>query len=59
VDDKWLVVQGELTRVSQTLTERIRELAERYAVPLPKLEEEVDELAAKVAGHLAKMGVSL
>lgn len=64
VDDKWLAVlaiavQGELTRVSQTLTGRIRELAERYAVPLPKLVDEVDELAAKVAGHLAKMGVSV
>ncbi len=64
VDDKWLVVlaaavQGELARVSQRLTGRIRELAERYAVPLPKLEAEVDELAAKVAGHLEKMGVSL
>ncbi len=63
VDDKWLVVlaaavQGELARVSQRLTGRIRELAERYAVPLPKLEAEVDELAAKVARHLAKMGVS-
>jgi type I restriction enzyme M protein len=63
IEDKWLVVlaaavQGELTRVSQTLTGRIRELAERYAVPLPKLEQEVDELAAKVAGHLERMGVS-
>ena len=64
IEDKWLVVlsaavQGELTRVSQALTGRIRELAERYAVPLPKLEEEVDELAAKVAKHLVQMGVSL
>ena len=63
IEDKWLVllaaaVQGELSRVSQALTGRIRELAERYAVPLPKLELAVDELAAKVAGHLAKMGVS-
>jgi len=36
VDDKWLssiqaAVQGELDRVSQTLTGRIRELAERHA----------------------------
>ena len=42
VDDKWMArlsaaVQGELDRVSQTLTGRIRELAERYATPLPKL----------------------
>ncbi len=40
VDDKWLAtlaaaVQGELDRVSQTLTGRIRQLAERYATPLP------------------------
>jgi hypothetical protein len=40
VDDKWMArlsaaVQGELDRVSQTLTGRIRELAERYATPLP------------------------
>jgi hypothetical protein len=34
-------VQGELDRVSQTLTGRIRELAERYATPLPQLTDEV------------------
>ena len=50
-------VQAELGRVSQTLTGRLRELAERYAAPLPQLADEVDVLAAKVAGHLAKMGV--
>ena len=62
VDDKWLAilaaaVQGELDRVSQTLTGRIRQLAERYATPLPKLVEEVDALSARVEGHLKKMGV--
>ena len=36
-------VQGELDRVSQTLTGRIRQLAERYAMPLPKLTDEVDD----------------
>jgi type I restriction enzyme M protein len=61
VDDKWLAtlaaaVQGELDRVSQTLTGRIRQLAERYATPLPQLTDEVAALAAKVAAHLAKMG---
>jgi type I restriction enzyme M protein len=61
VDDKWLTalasaVQGELDRVSQTLTGRIRQLAERYATPLPELTTEVESLADKVAGHLAKMG---
>jgi type I restriction enzyme M protein len=61
VDDKWLTtiasaVQGELDRVSQTLTGRIRELAERYAMPLPKLIDEVAALAARVDGHLKKIG---
>ena len=50
-------MQGELDRVSQTLTSRIRQLAERYATPLPQLVEEVEALAAKVDEHLKKMGV--
>ena len=63
VDDKWLAqlsaaVQGELDRVSQILTGRIRELAERYATPLPTLSEEVEALTARVDEHLAKMGVA-
>ena len=61
VDDKWLAalataVQSELDRVSQALTGRIRQLAERYATPLPQLIEEVDTLAARVNKHLKKMG---
>jgi type I restriction enzyme M protein len=60
VGDKWLgtlaaTVQGELDRVSQTLTGRIRQLAERYATPLPQLTDEVASLAARVNGHLKKM----
>jgi type I restriction enzyme M protein len=63
IDDKWMAtlagtVQRELDRVSQTLTGRIRELAERYAMPLPKLIDEVAALAAGVDGHLAKMGAA-
>lgn len=61
VDDKWMarlstVVRGELDRVSQTLTGRIRELAERYATPLPALVDEMVALSARVDAHLAKMG---
>ncbi len=61
VDDKWLAwlandVQSELERVSQTLTGRIKQLAERYSSPLPTLADEVNELSAKVDGHLKKMG---
>jgi len=63
VEEKWMArlsaaVQGELDRVSQTLTARIRELAERYATPLPQLTDEVEGLAARVVEHLQRMGVS-
>ena len=61
VDDKWLSrlaadVQGEIERVSQTLTHRVRELAQRYEAPLPVLVDEVTALSAKVEEHLRKMG---
>lgn len=61
VDDKWLAtlataVQGELDRVSQTLTGRIRQLAQRYETPLPQLTSRVADLSARVDEHLKKMG---
>lgn len=61
VDDKWMAslersVKTEMERISQRLTQRIKELAERYETPLPKQTNEVAELEAKVAGHLQKMG---
>jgi type I restriction enzyme M protein len=61
VDDKWLAaigirIHGEVDRVSQALTSRIGELADRYAAPLPELTARVAEFEAKVAAHLAKMG---
>ena len=61
VDDKWLTtlasdVQTELGRVSQALTGRIKQLAERYAKPLPQLASEVATLNAKVEEHLKTMG---
>ena len=63
VKDKWMPalaadVQGELERVSQRLTGRIRQLAERYETPLPKLVEDVDVLAARVDEHLKRMGAA-
>ena len=61
VDDKWLAtlaadVQTELDRVSQALTSRIKQLAERYATPLPQLIQEVEALSATVDAHLQRMG---
>jgi len=63
VDDKWIArlssaVQGEFGRVSQTLTSRIRQLAERYSTPLPRLTDEVATQAARVDEHLRQMGAS-
>jgi type I restriction enzyme M protein len=61
VDDKWLAVldtaiHGEMDRVSQALTQRVKELAERYETPLSEMTNRVAELEAKVDGHLEKMG---
>lgn len=61
VDDKWLAaldaaVHGEMDRVSQQLTQRVKELAERYETPLPEVAIGVNELEAKVNCHLEKMG---
>jgi len=61
VDDRWLdtihgAVQGEVDRVSQRMAQRVRELAERYADPLPTLTERTGELEARVNAHLEKMG---
>jgi type I restriction enzyme M protein len=60
---KWLArldgdVQAEVARVSQTLTGRVRVLAERYATPLPQLEADAATLAARVADHLRAMGLA-
>ena len=61
VDDKWLValdaaIHGEMDRVSQQLTQRVKELAERYGSPLPWILRRAAELEAKVNNHLETMG---
>ena len=63
IDDKWMAhvsgtVTGELERVSQTLTRRVRELADRYDAPLSSLIDEVATITARVEAHLARMGES-
>ena len=64
VEDKWLAaldadIHGEMDRVSKQLTQRVKELAQRYEVPLPQLTGRVAELEARVNAHLAKMGFAL
>jgi type I restriction enzyme M protein len=61
MDDKWLaaldaVIQSEMDRISQSLTQRVKELAERYETPFPQMTERVDELEEKVNRHLEEMG---
>jgi len=63
VDDKWMgtlaaVVRSELDRVSRALTGRIKQLAERYAAPMPTITGSVEELSGRVDAHLEKMGFS-
>ena len=64
VEDKWFAsiraeIKGEEQRLTQQLAGRVKELEDRYAKPLPMLEEEVAALSEKVDGHLKKMGLSL
>jgi len=61
VEDKWMAtferdVKTEMDQISQRLTRRIKELAERYATPLPTLIIETEALTSKVDAHLKKMG---
>jgi type I restriction enzyme M protein len=51
-------VHGEVDRVSQQLTQRVKELAERYETPWPQMVGSVTELESKVNCHLKRMGFS-
>lgn len=61
VDDKWMqtietALKVEIDHISQTLTNRINELAERYETSLPEIDKQVAELESRVNAHLVKMG---
>jgi type I restriction enzyme M protein len=61
VDDKWMnelseQILGEVDTLSQKLTGRVQELAERYSETMPDLEKEVEQFAGKVDDHLKNMG---
>jgi len=49
-------VKTEMEHISQRLTQRIKELAERYETPLPMQSDEVRRLEAVVYKHLGMMG---
>lgn len=62
LDDKWRTVVvrrvvGEVEDFTLDLVARIQQLGGRYAATVDDLNAELDRLEAKVAGHLADMGV--
>lgn len=62
IEDKWMSrlqtdIQSEIDAISQRLTGRIKELAERYAHTLDELDQENKTLEDKVSKHLKKMGL--
>lgn len=64
VDDKWMAsiersVKTEMERISQRLTQRIKELAECYETPLPAQTNEVKLLEERVNKHLEMMGFKM
>ena len=61
VEKKWLhnlenALHAETDKISQTLSQRIKELAERYRETLGELEAQTNDNEAKVKLHLQKMG---
>jgi type I restriction enzyme M protein len=61
VNDKWIAaidaaIHGEMDRISQALTQRVKELAERYETPLPRMTSRAFDLETKVNQHLKRMG---
>jgi type I restriction enzyme M protein len=62
VDDKWITsieeaMQSEIDSISQRLTGRIKELADRYENTLGQLNTSNTKLEEKVASHLSTMGL--
>jgi type I restriction enzyme M protein len=62
VEDKWLTslqaaIQTEIDAISQRLTGRVKELAERYENTMGELDSQTHTLEEKVATHLENMGL--
>lgn len=63
VQDKWLAdittsIGAEVEARTETLTARVRVLTERYGHTLPQIIKDLAGLEARVAGHLAAMGLA-
>lgn len=62
IENKWMAsiaqsIKGEMDNISQSLTQRLKELMERYESPLPSINSELAELENKVNKHLENMGL--
>lgn len=62
VEDKWLAdlqaaIQTEIDAISQRLTGRVKELAERYENTMGELDSQAQTLEEKVVSHLKTMGL--
>jgi hypothetical protein len=62
VEDKWLTsikaaIQTEIDAISQRLTGRVKELAERYENTMGELDNQTQALEVKVTTHLENMGL--
>jgi type I restriction enzyme M protein len=60
VEKKWIAnmeqrIRTEMDNISHRLTQRIKELADRYETPMPKLALSLNDLTSKVEGHLKQM----
>ncbi|KAA0571575.1 SAM-dependent DNA methyltransferase [Azospirillum sp. B21] len=63
VRDKWLAditaaIGAEVEARTEALTARVRVLTERYGQTLPQIMDDLAKMEARVAGHLAAMGVA-
>ena len=61
IEKKWFAsldkrLSDEMQRISQQLTSKVSELAERYSQTLPEIDAEIADLEAKVVSHLKQMG---
>jgi type I restriction enzyme M protein len=61
VDDKWMTtierdIKAEVERISQRLSQRIKELSERYESTLSNISDKVIDYEKSVQEHLIKMG---
>ncbi len=64
INDKWLMElkgrsEAENKRVCESISSQVSVLNERYAKPLPQINEDVAKLSGEVDGFLKAMGINL